>query len=187
MSNVMETLNTITAEIRHALSAIDDQALAEFCTQIVQAPHVFVAGKGRSGLQMRGFAMRLMHLGRPVHVVDDVTTPAISNGDLLIIGSGSGNTKSLVNYAAKANREGAGVGLITISKHSAIREMADHVIYIDAPTPKAADSTATTSIMPMGSLFEVSMGVLLEIVIIRLMDKTGMTAESMFEQHANLE
>ena len=51
---------------------------------------------------MRGFAMRLMHLGLQVYVVDDVTTPAIKTEDLLIIGSASGNTKSLVQYAGQA-------------------------------------------------------------------------------------
>lgn len=42
-----------------------------------------------------------MHLGLQVYVVDDVTTPAIKTEDLLIIGSASGNTKSLVQYAGQ--------------------------------------------------------------------------------------
>jgi 6-phospho-3-hexuloisomerase len=51
---------------------------------------------------MRAFAMRLMHIGFQVHVAGDVTTPAIRGGNLLIIGSGSGETSGLVSMAAKA-------------------------------------------------------------------------------------
>ncbi len=36
---------------------------------------IFVTGLGRTGLMARGFAMRLMHLGRRVYHVGDVITP----------------------------------------------------------------------------------------------------------------
>lgn len=187
MIDLTELLNTISSEIQDTLAITDSRALEDFRALILQASRIFVSGKGRSGLQMRGFAMRLMHLGLQVHVVDDVTTPAIKDGDLLILGSGSGNTRSLVNYALKAREVGAKIALITISNTSTLKEMADNVVYVDAPTPKAEVGTARTSIMPMGSLFEFSMGILLEIVLIQLMNQLGMTSDSMFERHANLE
>ncbi|HKJ95556.1 MAG TPA: 6-phospho-3-hexuloisomerase [Gammaproteobacteria bacterium] len=136
---------------------------------------------------MRGFAMRLMHLGLQVHVVDDVTTPAIRRDDLLIVGSGSGRTASLANVARKAKQEGADVALVTLSARSAIGDVSDTVIVIDAPSPKAAGAVESTSIMPMGSLFEVALGILFEIVTVQLMQETGMTSDRMFERHANLE
>ena len=44
---------------------------------ILRAPRIFCIGAGREGLAMRAFAMRLMHLGKPVHWIWDDTTPAI--------------------------------------------------------------------------------------------------------------
>src|SRR5258706_16202231 len=89
---------------------------------ILQALRVFITGRGRSGLYMRGFAMRLMHMGRVIYVVDETTTPAITAGDLLLIGSGSGKTASQVGHAAKAKALGAKIGLITIAESSPIAE-----------------------------------------------------------------
>ena len=41
-------------------------------------------GLGRDGLQMKGLAMRLFHLGLDAHVVGEMTTPPVGTGDLLI-------------------------------------------------------------------------------------------------------
>jgi D-arabinose 5-phosphate isomerase GutQ len=39
----------------------------------------------------------------------------------------------------------------------------------------------------MGSLFEVTLGLLLDLVIIQLMDELGLDGDQMFTRHANLE
>ena len=48
-----------------------------------------------------------MHLGYTVYFVGEPTTPSIQEGDLLILGSGSGNTASLVSNAKKAKDQGS--------------------------------------------------------------------------------
>ena len=90
----METpdlIEAIIADIKRALGQVDPAQVDDICAAICTADRVFVAGKGRSGLQMRAFAMRLMHLGLTAHVVDDVTTPAIGSGrpavDRLVFGA----------------------------------------------------------------------------------------------------
>ncbi len=148
---------------------------------------MFIAGRGRTGLIMRGFAMRLMHLGLAAHVVDDVTTPAIAPGDLLIVGSGSGRTESLVGAAARAQSLGARVALVTAAAESPIGERAACVLHIAAPTPKNASQGAPTSVQPMGSLFEQALGLLLDALIMQLMGEMGVDAAAMFARHANLE
>ena len=55
-----------------------------FIEAIVAAKRIVVFGLGREGLQMRGFAMRLFHMGRDVAVWGDMTTPALGPGDLFI-------------------------------------------------------------------------------------------------------
>jgi 6-phospho-3-hexuloisomerase len=174
-------------ELSSALHSVNANDLEQFKRSILEAKHIFIAGKGRSGLQMRAFAMRLMHLGLAVHVVDDVTTPALSTSDLLVIGSGSGRTASLVNYAQKAKAVNARIALVTITPASPIGELADVIVRIEASTPKLGDADVPRSIQPMGNLFEQSLGLLLDITTMLLMADLNQTSEQMFTRHANLE
>lgn len=96
---IIEELRQYSQNIREE----EVQALAESC---VRARRIFVAGAGRSGFAARGFANRLMHLGRTVYFVGETTAPSIGPGDLLVIGSGSGSTASLVTFAKKAKTAG---------------------------------------------------------------------------------
>jgi 6-phospho-3-hexuloisomerase len=174
-------------ELADAVQGVDPGELETFRKALLGAKRIFVTGKGRSGLQMRGFAMRLMHLGRTVFVVDDVTTPASGRGDMLVIGSGSGRTPSLVAYAKGAKREGAKVALLTIAAGSSIAPYADVVVHIPAATPKLPSRDQRPTVLPMGASFELALALLLDLVTLQLMDETGVTSERMFERHANLE
>ena len=182
--------DALLQELSSTLRAVDSTQVDALRQAILQARRVFVTGKGRSGLQMRAFAMRLMHLGLAVHVVDDVTTPAIAEGDLLLIGSGSGSTPSLVEYAARARAQKARVALITAAPASPIADHAAHVVHVLAPTPKlgaATDGPTPRSIQPMGTLFEQALGLLLDLLVVQLMDEMNINAAQMFARHANLE
>ena len=44
---------------------------------ILSSKRICLYGAGREGLALRGFAMRLFHMGRDAHVVADMTTPPI--------------------------------------------------------------------------------------------------------------
>lgn len=48
---------------------------------------------------IRAFANRLLHLGYSVSLVGEISSPHTKSGDLFLIGSGSGETTSLVNQA----------------------------------------------------------------------------------------
>ena len=151
------------------------------------AERVFLAGCGRSGLMVRGFAMRLMHMGKKVYVVGETTTPSINQGDLLIIASGSGETGSLVAMANKCKKIGASLATVTIFPKATIGKLADCVVVIDAPTAKSQQKTAVTSIQPMGSLFEQSLLLYFDSIILSLMERENLTSDIMFRLHANLE
>jgi 6-phospho-3-hexuloisomerase len=185
MATYPDLVNEISQELFAALKSINEVEVAALRQAIGGAERIFVAGKGRSGLQMRAFAMRLMHLGLAVHVVDDVTTPAIRAGDLLIIGSGSGSTASLVQYASRAKSARARLALITTAATSSIGAQADYILRIPAPSPKTLDSSS--SVQPMANLFEQSLLIALDIVAIQLMNERNLTSEQMFAWHANLE
>ena len=69
---------------------------------ILAAETIFVAGAGRSGLAMKSFAMRLMHMGFDTYVVGETVTPSITDKAVLLIGSGSGSTSSLVSQCEQS-------------------------------------------------------------------------------------
>ena len=142
-----------------------------------------------SGLVARAFAMRLMHLGKPVFVVGDVVTPAIGPDDTLLILSGSGETSGLVQIAKKARTIGSTLLVATIQPRSTLGLLADLVLHVNGASPKAVQQAtdAVTTILPMGSLFEQSLAILLETTVIRLMEQMKTSEESMFARHANLE
>lgn len=177
----------IAAELAQTLTAIQEDSVEALVWHIRNARRVFLAGAGRSGWIMRTFAVRLTHLDVRVHVVGDATTPAIGPGDLLVIGSGSGETASLVGHATTAHRYGAKVALITAAPGSSIGRQADVVVHILAPTPKAAQMTESRSIQPMANLFEQALLIVLDIITMRLMEEMSADPAQMFARHANLE
>jgi 6-phospho-3-hexuloisomerase len=185
--DVQDLVTQSLQELGLALESVDERTIAAMLRALRGAKRIFTAGKGRSGLQMQAFAMRLMHLGLQTFFVDDVTTPGIRKGDLLLIGSGSGHTPSLVGYTQKAKSLGAKVALITADQTSPIAKQADVVLLLSAPTPKAQKRITSQSIHPMGTLFEQALGLLGDLVILLLMEEMDIDADEMFARHANLE
>jgi 6-phospho-3-hexuloisomerase len=188
MKDFEQSVVAITTEISNCLRSISPTQVQGTVDAIDGAQRLYVAGVGRSGFAMRAFAMRLMHLGRQVHFVGDVTTPGIEEGDLLVVGSGSGSTESLQVMVRKAKDLRAEVVLITIDASSPIAAVAGHLIRIPAPSPKAADTSGQVdSVQPMGSLFEQCLLLLSDIIILLLMDRQHVSPEEMFARHTNLE
>ncbi len=153
---------------------IDGAALARLEQAIAEANTVFVFGAGRSLLMLKAFAMRLMHIGLKVHVVGDVVTPALKNGDLLLLASASGETASLVNVATKAKQLGGTVALLTIFPESTLVNLVQVVVRIPAYTDKLPDGLDNVKgILPGGSLFEEAVMVLGDAIIVNLAQSTG--------------
>lgn len=171
--------NKVLSELNSVLSQIDEKAVDKLCDIIVSAERIFLAGMGRSGLVARSFAMRLMHAGFQAYVVGDVTTPSIDEGDLLIAISGSGETQIIKYIADRAKSFGAYVLLITSTpKKSTISEISDFNIIL----PKSDQP-----ILPLKSAFEASAFIFLDIVVMMIMNKKGLTESQMMKKHSNLE
>ena len=188
MSQYRKMARQVLKELESCLGNVATREMDAALREITAARRIFVAGVGRSGLAARGLAMRLMHLGRGAHLVGEVTTPGIAGGDLLVIGSGSGRTESLLAMANKARKLGARIVLFTIDPASPIAEVSHCIVRIPAPSPKATSGgSKVKSIQPMGSLFEQSLFLVFDSLIVLLMKSQGCTAEEMFRRHANLE
>ncbi|WP_171654578.1 6-phospho-3-hexuloisomerase [Paenibacillus foliorum] len=183
---ITQYTNEVIKELNRAASLISEETAQSLVDRIMKAEKIFVAGAGRSGLMMRAFAMRMMHMGLQVYVVGESVTPGLAEADLLIIGSGSGETKSLLSMASKAKSLGAGVAIATVNPESSIGLLADIVIQIPALSKDTSDG-GLTSIQPMGSLFEQSLLLLFDSIILQMMDKLNLDSSAMFGKHANLE
>ncbi|MBQ9057862.1 MAG: 6-phospho-3-hexuloisomerase [Atopobiaceae bacterium] len=187
MSSYQEISSAIIGELSQTLGSVDSESARAFCDVLLSADEVFCAGAGRSGFQVKGFAMRLMHMGIRSYVVGETCTPNIGPDGVLVIISGSGETASLVNHARKAKELGAKLLLVTIDPESTIAQLADAVVSISAPSPKASVEASITTIQPMGSLFEQSAGLFLDYIVVMAMKRQGMSSDEMFGRHANLE
>src|SRR5581483_1621147 len=114
------------------------------------------------------------------------TTPPIGPGDLLIVSSGPGASNigdALIRVAREA---GAKVAVVTGQREGRTPALADILLHIPAQT-MADDRGGGASVLPMGSLFETAQMILFEIVVLKLRDRLGETAETMRARHTNLE
>lgn len=166
-------------------SVASSSALDQLAELIADAERVFVLGAGRSGIALRMTAMRLMHLGLEVHVVGDVTTPAIGPGDVLLTASGSGTTESIVRAASRASDAGARVGLITTAESSPLADIA--AVRVLIPAAQKLDRTGSSSAQYAGSLFEQTVVLVGDGIFHALWQRQGSSADELWPRHSNLE
>ena len=183
-SKILVDILAELSENAKRVSAADLERLAEF---ILSGKRVYVAGVGRSGFAAQAFANRLMHLGLTVSFVGGPTTPAIRADDVLIIGSGSGETGSMVNIARKAREIGARIATLTVRPEGTISGLSEVVVEIPGFTPKREQQEVRRSVQPMANAFEQMCWLVYDAVVILLMGKLNRTEDEMYALHANLE
>ncbi|HLM20764.1 MAG TPA: SIS domain-containing protein [Propionibacteriaceae bacterium] len=165
---------------------LDHAAVERAVEEIANARTIALYGVGREGLQIKGFAMRLFHLGRRAAMVGDMTTPPVGPGDILIVSAGPGYFSTVAGLMDVARRAGARTLVVTAQPKGECAKRADVVLPIPAQT-MADDSGSAASVLPMGSLFEGAQYVLFEMMILMLRERLGVTPETMRANHTNLE
>ncbi|TGQ50238.1 SIS domain-containing protein, partial [Mesorhizobium sp. M1C.F.Ca.ET.212.01.1.1] len=96
----------------------------------------------------KGFAMRLYHLGLPVSVVGDMTTPPLGKGDVFLASSGPGETTTVLTLMRVARAAGAKVLLLTAEPAGSAAKLADFTLLIPAQTMASDQGAARTSVLP---------------------------------------
>jgi 6-phospho-3-hexuloisomerase len=180
-----ESTPAVLAELERILTSVDAAEFDAFCTAIANARRISMYGLGREGLALRGFGMRLMHLGLDAHIAGDVTAQPIGPGDLLIVTSGPGDLTLTAAMIALGRRSGAQVAVVTAQPANPDPQAADFVLTIPAQT--MADDQAARSVFLMGSAFEIAMGILFDLAVMRLVDLTAQTPTQIRHRHTNLE
>jgi 6-phospho-3-hexuloisomerase len=184
---VRETFDTALAELAAVASRIDAEEIDAACATIARARRIVLHGCGREGLQLRGFAMRLHHLGLPVAMQGDMAAPPVGEGDLLLVSAGPGELSTVTALMRVAREAGAGVLFLTAEPGTPSAALATEVLTIPAQTMARDRGPGATSVLPMGSVYEGALFLLFEVMVLRLRDILGVSPDEMRARHTNLE
>jgi 6-phospho 3-hexuloisomerase len=195
MKVLKDAVENITEHVSFVNEQLNDQQVNKFITHIEAAKKVYIYGAGRSGLVAKAFAMRLMHLGISVHVVGEITTPAIEPEDIFITISGSGETTSVINSAKISRSVGAKVVAITSYPESTLGKLSDEIVLVPGRVldPGSKDFHIRQikgehyTLAPMGTLFEVSVLIILDALIAELMTRLKKSESDLKKRHATIE
>lgn len=172
-------MHYILSELSGVFEKLPATAISDAVQAVRTHRRIFVYAAGRSGLMLRALAMRLAQLGRTAYVVGETVTPAIEEGDLLIVASASGATHSTCHFAKCAKKAGARVFVITATLDSPLTEISKADILLHT----ASKDTAAGSQQIMGSLFEQTLLLFFDTVVQSL----PYDPAAMRKRHANLE
>ena len=100
--NYNQTVKDVLGELDKALGAVDPETVEKFVKAVLEADQVYFVGVGRVLLSLQAICKRLAHLGIKTHYVGEITEPAITDKDLLVVGSGSGG--SLFHWVSQRKR-----------------------------------------------------------------------------------
>ncbi|MGF1475808.1 MAG: SIS domain-containing protein [Geminicoccaceae bacterium] len=188
MTQTLSELSTgALRDLANVFAWLKDEAADDLIDAIMAANRIALYGVGREGLQMKGFAMRLFHLGFDAHVVGDMTMPPIGPGDLLIVSAGPGDFSTVDALMRVAHEAGASSLVVTAQPQGDAAKRATLVTHIPAQTMADDQGPNQHSVLPMGSLFETAQMIFFELVVLKLRDLKGETAQTMRARHTNME
>lgn len=183
-----ENSKLVIDELSASLSSIDEEQVDQLTTMICEADKVFVVGVGRVLLMLQALEKRLNHLGIDAYYVGEINEPAITENDLLIVGSGSGESifpLSIIKLAKE--KYGAKTAHIGSNANSSMTAYEDLFVRIPCSTKlNLPDEVKSGQIM--SSLFEQSLLLLSDVVAKEIAEKKQITdIHALWKKHANLE
>ena len=184
--SVKENISLIIKEVEFVRENLNEEDCANFVKALHSSTRIFCYGLGRAGFSMRAFTMRLMHMGKDAYFLTETVTPNYGNDDLFVVASASGETGQLVSLAARAKQLGGRVAVLTTNKSSTITKHADCVLQINAPSKNQTESSFVSK-QPMASLYEQSLLITCDAVVITLAKESGKPEAELFKRHATLE
>lgn len=177
----------IMAELCRTMASIDAVSVERLYDAVLRADQVFFVGVGRVMLALQSICKRFAHLGVRAHCVGDITEPAITARDLLIVGSGSGASLFPLAIARKARRI-ADCTIVHIGSNpdSEMKSLCDFMVRIPVRT-KLYLGDEIESCQPMTTLFDQSLLLLGDAVAKMIIERRQMDLHRLWQYHANLE
>ncbi len=187
MKSITDFSAKICDELKKTVLAINEEEARHFYDMLLSHmdKQIFVLGAGRCQYMLRAFCMRLMHLNFRAYVVGDTTTPAVQEGDLVIIADGAGYLTTIAEAARLAKGHGAQIAMLCILPDSLIGQIADFHVVIPGRT--AAHGGVGQSIQPGGGKYEQSLLIFLDSIVAALVEEFDLPFDAAFTRHANLE
>ncbi len=172
-------------ELAAAVRSVDTAQLDAVARQILESGVVVCHGVGREGIVMKGLTMRLFHAGVDAHSLGEMTTPAVGDGDLVVLSIGPGRLRSVETFGRIAKDAGARVLVFTAQPERLPEGLADHAVTISAQT--MASDGGSAAVLPMGSAYEIALMVFVDLITNRVRAGRSESPEEMRARHTNLE
>ncbi|MDR2829614.1 MAG: SIS domain-containing protein [Methanobrevibacter sp.] len=154
---------------------LDLDIIGDFIEVILESNNIFITALGRSRLVGKSFIMRLVSLGLKSFSYNDTISPSIKKGDCLIAISGSGETKTVLSNVKIAKEKGCKILLLTDNHDSSLGKLSDLVWIIEGKQPVSDIGVEERiingeyiKITPLGTLFELTSGIMLESFMLEL-------------------
>jgi len=183
-----ETVQQVIDETHFLLLTLKPEEVSEWLKALESewmSRRIFFWARGRSFLILRGFAMRLMHMGYEVHIVGEADCPSIGKDDILIVASGSGSTSTVLLFAEKAKKLGAKVAAIIGKTETPLHAFCNLVVEFH---PDMVTESQQLSANGGGTRFEHSLMLFLDSCIFNMVyDRRERAYQEMMSRHANLE
>jgi len=174
------------------LDQLDESVIERFIDELAGARGIFILGLGHSGLIGRILVMKLRHLGFRAHVIGDVTTPPLGEGDVLVAISYSGQTSSVLTLVKKARSYGGRTVGVTATAGSPLNDLTDVCLAIPArhtqvkfPVFSLLGDEAHKNMS--GALLGMNLFVFFYGVICELVARTHQSPVQIDARHANIE
>ena len=191
--NFLEERKKLAAHQAEMLTSVDQAEIDALADAMVAAKRIFVSGWGRAGNNIKILSMNCSQIGLKTHVVGDNSCPSMNERDILIIGSGSGGTKSMLLFAGQAKSHGSKVGLIVGKHGSELEKIADYTVHIEDNVMIANDycppegmATLEEQLVQSNAYYPVMQSVC-DTITAYCADKLGVTPEDMGRNHNNIE
>ena len=163
--------------------AVDMKQMVALADAIQEAKTVYVGGWGRAGVTGKILSMALSQIGIPTYVVSDIgiCQPAAHPGDLFVICSNSGTTRTMVTLAERAKELGVDIALVSSNADSTIGKMAKvNVVIPKKVNEKEREDSA------WWSFYHVDIQVM-DFVREIIIERTKQTMKDILYYHNNLE
>lgn len=164
-----------------------EDKVVQLVEELCRANAIFVIGVGRVMLMLQAFVKRLNHLGIKANFVGAIDEPAITEKDVLLVGSGSGESVVPVAIVKIAKKYNAKIIHIGSNPESSMTAFDDIFIRVPCTTKLNLDNEIQSRQI-MSSLFEQSILLLLDAVALMIAEtKSVNDLHELWNYHANLE
>jgi 6-phospho-3-hexuloisomerase len=185
--DLIEIVRDSLTAVDGLLGDMDGAAAARFVRLLLNAGRIFITGKGRSGFVAECFATRLMQMGFDVHVPGEATCPRITEGDLMVAVSCSGNTSTTVQLARISHTSRATVVAVSAVAGSRLAALADLVVLVPTTQRKVKQRYAPVLGPHNNTLFEEALLLYFDSLVYAILEQEGIPDSLLRQRHTNLE